>query len=261
MSDRAPTPMTTPTRTGVPTMRLLRPETPTRRALRHLRDRMLAGIAVVAPVWVTVVSVVFLFRLARGGSLWVISALLSSSLGAPLLSLLGTSEQAWQAGGMDALPVHGEWLVSFVAIALTLATVYGAGLVSMFVLGRRAIGLLESLVSRVPLVATVYGASKKVVDSFTNDENQPFQEVVLVEFPTPASRSVAFVTRRWRAGDQEWATVFVPTTPNPTSGFMLVLSPEHMQVLPMSVDEAVAVVMSGGVLMKDGQRVPGLGER
>lgn len=248
--------MNAPARTGVPSSRVARPDTPTRKALRHVRDRMLAGTAVVAPVWVTAVAVVFLFRVARGGSLWLVTGVLSSSLGAPLLVLLGTSPEAWDAGGMSALPVHGEWLVSVLAIALTLATVYGAGLVSMFVLGRRALAWLDSLVARVPLVATVYGASKKVVDSFTNDEDQPFQEVVLIEFPTPASRSLGFVTRRWESDGRAWAAVFVPTTPNPTSGFLLVLDPDHVQPVPMSIDEAVAVVMSGGVLMKEGQRLP-----
>lgn len=228
-----------------------------RRALRHLRDRMLAGVAVVAPVWVTVVAVSFLFRIARGGSLWLITGLLSSPIGAPLLVLLGTDTASWKDNGFDALPVHGEWLVSLVAILLTVGTVYVAGLLSMFVVGRRAIGLFERVVQQVPLVATVYGASKQVVDSLTNEENQPFQEVVLIAFPTGIARSIGFVTRRWTTPDgQAFAAVFVPTTPNPTSGFLLIAEPEQLQPLAMSVDEAVAVVMSGGVLLKEGQPIP-----
>ncbi|MEQ1565144.1 MAG: DUF502 domain-containing protein [Myxococcota bacterium] len=247
-----------PPRTGSPgPARQAKPESPTRRALRHFRDRMLAGVAVVAPVWVTVVAVAFLFRIARSGSLWLITGALSSPIGAPLLAMLGTDTASWKASGLDALPVHGEWLVSLLAILLTVATVYGAGLFSMFVVGRRAIRLVERVVEQVPLVATVYGASKQVVDSITNDENQPFHEVVLIGFPTTDVRSIGFVTKRWTTPDgQPYAAVFVPTTPNPTSGFLLVVNPAAIQNIPMSVDEAVAVVMSGGVLLKELQQVP-----
>lgn len=218
---------------------------------------MLAGIAIVAPVWVTVIAVAFLFRIARSGSLWLIAALLSSPVGKPALALFGTDTETWKASGIDALPLHGEWLVSIIAIALTAAMVYAAGLVSMFVVGRRAISLIERVVEQVPLVATIYGASKQVADSLVSDEKQPFQEVVLVAFPTPETRSFAFVTKRWTTpDDRPFVSVFVPTTPNPTSGFLLVVAPDAIQSVPMTIEQAVAAIMSGGVLVPDGQPMP-----
>jgi len=229
------------------------PPPPSRRAVRHLRDRLIAGIAVLTPLWVTFVVVSFLFRVARNGSLWLISAVFISPLGGPILALLGTDRAGWERAGLEALPLHGEWLVSLVAIGFTVLGVYVAGVVSALVFGRRALRLLESLLEQVPLVATVYAASKKVVDSFTNPASQPFQEVVLVRFPTNDLRSIGFVTRRFLTSDgRAQVAVFVPTTPNPTTGFLLLVAPSDLEPLPgMTVDKAVESIMSGGVLMPD----------
>jgi uncharacterized membrane protein len=177
---------------------------------------------------------------------------LYSPLGGPILALLGADRRSWERDGLDALPLHGEWLVSAVAITLTFLGVYAAGVVSAWVLGRRAIRMVEWLVQQVPLVATVYAASKKVVDSFTNRSAQPFQEVVLVRFPTPGLRSIGFVTRRFTTADgTPQACVFVPTTPNPTTGFLLIVAPGDLEPVPITVDKAVETIMSGGVLMPD----------
>lgn len=229
------------------------PPPPARRTVRHVRDRLIAGIAVLTPIWVTFVVVSFLFRVARNGSLWLISAVFYSPLGGPILAVLGTDRSGWEREGLEALPLHGEWLVSAVAIAFTVLGVYAAGFVSTLVFGRRAIRLLEWVVEQVPLVATVYAASKKVVDSFTNPQSQPFQEVVLVRFPTNDLRSIGFVTRRFSTSDgRDMVAVFVPTTPNPTTGFLLLVAPADLEALPgMTVDKAVESIMSGGVLLPD----------
>ena len=102
---------------------------------------------------------------------------------------------------------------------------------------------------RVPVVRVIYKASRQVVSGFEGRERSTFRSVVLIEFPHPGSRSVAFVTSSFEKPDgSSWRTVFVPTTPNPTTGFLQILPASSVVPTEFTVEEAFQRVMSLGVL-------------
>lgn len=101
-------------------------------------------------------------------------------------------------------------------------------------------------------VRVIYKASRQVVSAFERKERSAFRSVVLIEYPHPGNRSVAFVTSSFEKADgSSWNTVFVPTTPNPTTGFLQILPKSAVTETQFTVEEAFQMVMSMGVLSPD----------
>jgi uncharacterized membrane protein len=152
-------------------------------------------------------------------------------------------------------PAFGTWPpVARAALSLTilLVFVYLLGQVATNLVGRRLLSLGESVLLRVPFVKVIYSVTKQVVAAFQVREAQAFKSVVFLEFPRPGMLAVGFVTSRVSdAAGGRWITVFVPTTPNPTTGFLQVVRPEDLIETPYSVEEGIKMVMSLGVLVPD----------
>ncbi len=127
------------------------------------------------------------------------------------------------------------------------------GWVSRHVLGKYLLGVGDRLVSEIPGVNTIYGTVKQIVATFGAPGRSSFSQVVLVEFPRAGVWSVGFLTNRAPgeaavvAGTELWA-VFVPTTPNPTSGFLLLLPRTEVRELEMSVADGMKLIISGGAI-------------
>lgn len=217
---------------------------------RRFRNRVTAGLVLIAPVWITFLLAAFVFRLLRDSSLWVIEALLTSPAGRPVLR---GSAQRVREEGLDALSWPLQWSLAAFAVVVTILLLYLLGFIAANVFARRIITAVEALVDRIPLLKTVYRASQQVLATLAGDSARPFRQVVLIPFPNERVRSVGFVTRESRdpATGEETYNVFVSTTPNPTTGFMLVVRREEATVLDWSVEEAVKAIMSGGVLMPE----------
>ncbi len=224
---------------------------PTKGRLRAiLRARITAGLIIVLPVWVTVLLVTFVFRLMRDASLWVVEGLLSGAAGRFLLDRWSIDPMELRARGLEALPVGLQWGLSLFAVLLTVGLLYTIGAISTNFLGRRLVRTAESVVHRVPFVKTVHSACKQVLETLMGEGAQNFQRVCLVPFPNERLRSVAFVTRicKDRVTGEELLNVFLATVPNPTTGFVFVVRRADVIELDWSVEDAVKVVMSGGVL-------------
>ncbi|MCC6680193.1 MAG: DUF502 domain-containing protein [Phycisphaeraceae bacterium] len=218
---------------------------------KRARNMITAGLVLILPIWASWVLVAFLFRLLRDASLWAIEALLLSSVGRSLLEHWGFTAQTWHERGLEALPWPLRWSLAGAAVVLTVMLLYLLGAVATNILGRRLIGLAERLVDRLPLIKTVYRASKQVLEMMTGESARPFTRVVLVPFPGPQTRSIGFVTRPVhdpRTG-QRLLAVLVATTPNPTTGFLLLVADDQVVDLDWTVEEAFKTIMSGGVLM------------
>jgi uncharacterized membrane protein len=213
----------------------------------------MAGLVLVVPIWFTYVVVTFVYRLMRDASLWLVEAVLISPLGEPILSSWGLPSERLAEQGLAALPLPMQWAIGLFSVILTVATLYLLGMVTTNVAGRRIVRLAEAVVERVPLVTVIYQASKKVLEMLTGEGARPFQRVVLVPFPNKDTQSVGFVTRVHK--DQQTGeilyTVFVATAPNPTTGFVFVIKPSDVVELNWTIEEAVKVIMSGGVLMPE----------
>lgn len=139
-------------------------------------------------------------------------------------------------------------------IIVTVVVVIGTGIVVANLFGRQALSLGERLLNRVPLVGAIYGSVKKLTETLFSGSGKSFRKVVLIEYPRKGMWSFAFqtgdgipeVTRRT---GRDMVSVFVPTTPNPTSGFVLVLPREDVVELSMSVDEGLQMILSIGVVV------------
>ena len=136
----------------------------------------------------------------------------------------------------------------------SLITVFGYG--SRFVLGRIILVGLERLLDRVPFINTVYRTVKQIVDTFGKQEKAVFQEVVLIEYPRKRCYVLGFLTSTAMGEtqprtDEHIVTVFVPTTPNPTSGFLLMLPEEDVRRLQMNIADGMKLIISGGAVVPD----------
>lgn len=153
--------------------------------------------------------------------------------------------------------ILADWLVlpvvQYVLAALvTLAGLYVVGLLTSVVVGRRLIAFTERLLERLPLVQTIYSATKRFLETLRQPPVSG-QRVVLIAFPSPEMKAVGFVTKVMTDPDtgRQLAAVYVPTSPNPTSGYIEVVPVEDMVQTDWSVEEAMAFVMTGGTNAPD----------
>lgn len=207
---------------------------PKRRLGVHIQQTLLAGALTLIPIWITWLVFRFILGLlSEAGSPWVRA--LAGTVGqyAPALA-------EW---------ILAPWFESLLAVVLTLVLIYLLGSGARWVVGRRLIGLVESLIGRIPLVHTVYGSTKKLLAAL-QQKPEHVQRVVLIPFPSPEMKSVGFVTRVLE--DQESgrrvATVYVPTTPNPTSGYLEIVPVEQLVSTEWTMDEAMTFIISGGAV-------------
>jgi uncharacterized membrane protein len=116
-------------------------------------------------------------------------------------------------------------------------------------LGRRFIKMGENLMLKLPIVKSVYSASKQVMDTFSNSTKAAFTATVLVSFPHPGARALGFVTGTILDPDgRKLYRIFVATTPNPTSGFLILLPEEDVTFTDISVEDGIKMIVSGGML-------------
>jgi uncharacterized membrane protein len=115
------------------------------------------------------------------------------------------------------------------------------------VAGRRLLSAFDYLMARIPIVQSIYGAARQLVESFQSKPSGT-QRVVLIEFPSPGMKTVGLVTRIFNDADtgEEIAAVYVPTTPNPTSGYMELVPISKLVMLDWTINEAMTFIMSGG---------------
>ena len=209
---------------------------PALRAL--LRTRIFAGLATVIPLWITWVVVKFLFDTMRSAT-------------QPIIEHAIQWVARWTGSQPEDVPVYVDWAVPVVAVLLTLFSLYLLGLLTANVLGRRVVLLLERLFAGLPLVKTIYGSTKRIIVALAGgSDSMQFQKVVLVEFPRPGMKCIAFLTSVIEDADtgRKMATVFISTAPNPTTGYMQILPLEEVSETGWTVEEAVKVLMSGGIL-------------
>jgi uncharacterized membrane protein len=136
---------------------------------------------------------------------------------------------------------------------LTVVIVFVTGVLASNILGQRLLQLWENILGRIPVVKTLYHGIKQISDTLFAPDGQAFRKALLVQYPRPGSWTIAFLTGR-PGGDVanhltgDYVSVYVPTTPNPTSGFFLMMPRADVIELDMSVDEALRYVISMGVV-------------
>ncbi len=144
-------------------------------------------------------------------------------------------------------------------VILTLIVLLVTGLLAANFVGRAAVGVWDSLMSRIPVVRSIYSAAKNFAEMVFSDSSQSFKSVLLIEYPRKGLYSLAFQTAtelgevQGRTGE-EVVCCFVPTTPNPTSGFIIIVPKKDITILDMEVDEALKMIISLGVVIPTWRR-------
>jgi uncharacterized membrane protein len=188
---------------------------------RWIRTRLLVGFMVALPLVVTIFFARFIFGLM----------------------------DRWFRPISERL--FGEPLVG-VGLVLSLFILLLLGIAATNVIGARLFSFFEKRITGVPLLSPIYQGARQITEAIQLHEATEFRRVVLLPFPNQNVRSLGFVTRDFREatafGDEATALVFVPTTPNPTSGFLVVVKQRDLTSLDMTVEEGVKLVISGGLL-------------
>jgi|GEM_PF-1083366 len=213
-----------------------------------LRSNLIAGMFIAVPFGVTVVALVWLWGIVH----------------APLKQIFKvsfrTEQMPWADVGEAIQSSNYEMLlVPLTSGAIVLIAVLMLGMLTRSIIGRVAIGGVEGIVSRVPVVGMLYMSLKQLGEAFiTTDGKSKFERAVAVQFPYRGAWAIGFVTGRSTTFPQplfvgegpspRLLTIFVPTTPLPTAGFMIVVPENETLDLKMSVADALKMVVSGGVL-------------
>lgn len=136
--------------------------------------------------------------------------------------------------------------------------VYLFGLVTTQVLGRSLVEFGHRVLEVIPVVKHIYGTTRSAVELLSNTNNLPYSRVVLVEFPHPGMQSIGLVTSRMQDTEgQGMLAVYIPTTPIPSSGFLVMVKAEDVTPTDMSVEDAMKVIISGGLLAeREFQQLP-----
>lgn len=197
--------------------------------LQRLRGDFLTGLVVVLPAALTVYVV------------WAFVGIVD----ARVIPLIPSKYNPENVFGRN---IFGFGLVVFVAFT----TLVGA--LTKGYVGARVVRYGESLVERMPIVRSIYNALKQIAETVFSTTNTSFQQACLVEYPRRGVWSIAFIAGETRgevpvkAGEPEMTSIFLPSTPNPTTGFLLFVPRRDVTVLDMSVEEAAKLIISGGMV-------------
>jgi uncharacterized membrane protein len=192
---------------------------------KNLRNSFFAGLLIVVPVLASLLILIGVFT-------WVTDFMLPDALRQQLLT-----------------PLY-----RIIALVLFIGFTMGVGWVTRLVVGKQMVSATEAVIARVPLMNKTYGFMKEISQTLLSGRKTMFQRVVLVEFPRAGVYSIGFVTSEAQ-GEAQAKTgetvinVFVPTTPNPTSGFLILVPREQLIDLKMTVAEGMKLVISGGTVV------------
>jgi uncharacterized membrane protein len=200
----------------------------------NFKRNFISGIVTIIPLWITWLLFEFVFRqLSKFGKPLVRSVSIELHEDAPLV------------GKMLMHP----WFIDLLAVAVVVLGIYCLGWLASRVIGRRLLNAMESLLERLPLIQTVYGSVKKLV-SVLQTKPDNVERVVLIDFPHASMKAVGLVTRTFTDANtgRQLAAVYVPTTPNPTSGYLEIVPIEELVSTDWSIDQAMNFIISGGAI-------------
>lgn len=201
--------------------------------LRSIRNSFIAGLVLLLPLGITIFVVNFLLDTIGAPASQVFFSFLDPAM----------RSNVWVNFGLQT--------ISVVIIVLIIT---GLGYLSNYFLGKLFVGLTERLIEKVPFINTVYKSVKQIVDVFQTQKRAVFQNTVLVEYPRKGVFALGFLTGEAKGEVQDKTgqvvvNVFVPTTPNPTSGFLLMIDKKEVIFLDMAVADGMKLIISGGAFV------------
>lgn len=199
-----------------------------------LQRLFLTGLLTLLPIWLTWVVVKFVFVMLSDTSLPLVQ---------PVLGNLAASYPHMLSWLVD------PWVQTALGLLATVLVILLSGVMARRVVGQRLLGWFESLIKRIPFASTIYGSARQLLDILQTKPDGT-QRVVLIDFPHTEMKSIGFVTRvlKEQGTGRELAAVYVPTTPNPTSGYLEIVPVEKITPTDWTVDQAMAFIISGGAV-------------
>lgn len=196
-----------------------------------MRNLFIAGILVLLPISITVFIITFIFTKLDN---------LLAPFFIKLLLLLG-------------IPNHEEELVPGLGFTATILLILITGLITRNFIGRKFVNIGEFAVEKIPVARSIYSGAKQILETVTKSQVETFNKVVMIEYPRKGLYSVGFITCESKGEIQEMTdnfvvNVFVPTTPNPTSGLLVFVPKQDLTYLSMTVEEGIKLVVSGGIV-------------
>ncbi len=189
---------------------------------QNLRNRMLSGFIVIIPLVIAVYVFNFIY------------------------TVLFSNISPFVKGIFGELPPSVLGLLSVIILCLVL---YIIGTLTTNVIGNRIIGYGEKLVMYIPIISTVYHTTKQVIKTLADTNKQGFRSVVLIEYPRPGLKVLAFQMGTVKGnGEEIMAKIMVPTSPNPTSGFLVFVPQNEVYNTNLSIEEGMKIIISGGIL-------------
>ena len=194
----------------------------------YIRNYLLTGVLVIVPVAVTIYIIYFIFQFA------------DSFLGSTIGEAIGYN-----------IPGMGIFLTALFCLLI--------GVIAQNYFGKRLIAWIDSSLSQIPLVKSVYSGIKQVADVFIQNKKSNFKRVVMLEYPKEDSWVIGFVTSDFLIKldtdlpyKDNMVTIFVPTTPNPTSGFLIILPKDKIIDMNIDIEDAMKIIISGGLVQPTG---------
>jgi uncharacterized membrane protein len=188
---------------------------------KHIKSKFLTGLFILIPLVVTIYIVYTVITFFE-----------------PFVSPLVKNIFLHLTGHEIYIP--GIGFVVFIVIT------YATGMVASNYFGKTALSRGEKILKRIPFVKTIYGSVKDMTEAFSSDKVKSFKEAVLVEFPFPGRYTIGFVTKRVEIEGKPFCAVFIPPTPIPTAGFLIMVREEELKFLDISIDTALKYIISLG---------------
>jgi len=184
--------------------------------MKLIRKWFLSGIAILLPAGLTAFILVWLFNLLDG----ILRGLITSIFGKDIPGL---------------------------GLLFLLLIIFIVGMLTSNFVGSKIAGWFEKLVGKIPLIKTVYNPVRKITSGLSSDKNESFKKVVLIEFPKEGIKSIGFITNSdFSIKGSDKISVFIPTTPNPTNGFLVLADAKDVEILDVTVNEGLNMVVSMG---------------
>ena len=196
--------------------------------MKNFKNYIITGILSIVPLYGT----------------YLILSILFSFFSKPGSTLIGFIFDSFGADSKEIYP--------FVGFVLTILFLYVLGLIVKNVLGKRIYLLVEVLLDNIPIVNKIYKTIKNVTDTLSNSKEQSFTKVVMIEYPRKNLWTLAMVTGESKDTNSiEYYNLFVPTTPNPTSGYMIIIKKTDAIDANISVEDGLSIIISGGMIGPD----------
>jgi uncharacterized membrane protein len=203
----------------------------------NIKKKILAGILLFLPFGVALLVMRWLFGWLKG-------------LLQPIMKGFLT--------GIDKIALFNVVPDTVINIAVVIASIfilvflfYLIGSLGQFLIGRRLIAIGETILMQIPLISTIYSATKQVIQSFSQDK-AAFKSVVIVEFPRPGFLALGFFTGHISdSRGKRYCKVFIPTTPNPTTGFFEIVPVDEVRETTITIEEAFKIIISAGMVSSD----------